>query len=131
MSPKLRSVLARVILVGGGALVATFFARNAPHDQTIAIRAGSRDLQRLTGVVTREGDDEPTVGFTETFPGSSPSTIRHTFSAPNGTYTVVITFEERSGNGGNGTGDLNPIPTETTFERRVSLVGGEVIVSPD
>ena len=125
MSPKLRSLLARVALVGGGALVATFFARNAPHDQTIAIRAGSRSLERLTGVITRAGDDEPTVGFTETFPGASPRIVRHTFSAPNGTYIVVITFAERA------TGELNPIPTETTFERRVSLVGGEVIVSPD
>ena len=125
MSPKLRSLLARVALVGGGALVATFFARNAPHDQTIAIRAGSRTLERLAGVITRAGDDEPTVGFTETFPGASPHTIRHTFSAPNGTYIVVITYAERAA------GELNPIPTETTFERRVSLVGGEVIVSPD
>ena len=128
MSPKLRSLLARVALVGGGALVATYVARSAPHDQTIAIRAGSRDLERVSGIVTRLGDDEPTVGFTETFPGASPRTIRHSFSAPNGTYIVVITFADRSGN---VAGDLNPIPTETTFERRVSLVGGEVIVSPD
>lgn len=125
MSPKLRSLLARVALVGGGALVATYVARSAPHDQTLAIRAGSRDLERLSGLVTRVGDEEPTVGFTETFPGSSPRTIRHSFSAPNGTYIVVITLAERRA------GDLNPIPTETTFERRVSLVGGEVIVSPD
>jgi hypothetical protein len=134
MSPKLRSLLARVALVGGGALVATYVARSAPHDQTIAIGAGSRDLERLTGVITRAGDDEPTVGFSVSFPTTSPRTIRHTFSAPNGTYIVVITLAERSGpsgNGGNVTGDLNPIPTETTFERRVSLVGGEVIVSPD
>jgi hypothetical protein len=128
MSPKLRSLLARVALVGGGALVATFVARSAPHDQTIAIRAGSRDLQRLAGVITRVGDDEPAVGFSLSFPGASPRTIRHTFSAPNGTYIVVITLTERREN---GAGDLNPIPTETTFERRVSLVGGEVIVSPD
>jgi hypothetical protein len=128
MSPKLRSLLARVALVGGGALVATFVARSAPHDQTIAIRAGSRDLQRLAGVITRVGDDEPTVGFSLSFPEASPRTIRHTFSAPNGTYIVVITFAERREK---GTGDLNPIPTETTLERRVSLVGGEVIVSPD
>jgi hypothetical protein len=125
MSPKLRSLLARVALIGGGALVATYFARNAPHDQTIAIRAGSRDLQRISGVITRAGDDEPTVGFSLSYPEASPRTIRHTFSAPNGTYIVVITFEERAA------GDLNPIPTETTFDRRVSLVGGEVIVSPD
>ena len=105
--------------------MATYFARNAPHDQTIAIRAGSRDLQRMSGVITRVGDDEPTVGFSLSFPEASPRTIRHTFSAPNGTYIVVITFEERAA------GDLNPIPTETSFDRRVSLVGGEVIVSPD
>ena|GEM_PF-5970151 len=128
MSPKLKSLLARISLVGGGTLVATYIARSSPHDQTLAIRAGSRDLERLSGVVTRVGDDEPTVGFTETFPRASPRTIRHSFSAPNGTYIVVITFAERSEN---GTGDLNPIPTETTFERRVSLVGGEVTVSPD
>ena len=125
MSPKLRSVLARVTLVGGGALVATLVARTAPHEQTLAIRAGSRDLAELDGLVTRVGDDEPTAGFSQAFPNASPHTVRHTFSAPNGTYIVVITFKERPA------GDINPIPTETTFERRVSLAGGEVIVSPD
>ena len=128
MSPKLKSLLARVSLVGGTALVAAFVARSAPHDQTLAIQAGSRDLQRLDGIVTRVGDDEPTVGFAVTFPSTSPRTVRHTFSAPNGTYIVVITFAERSRA---AAGDLNPIPTETSFERRVSLAGGEVIVSPD
>lgn len=125
MSPKWKSLLARVSLVGGVAVVAAYMAKTAPHDQTVAIRAGSRELERIDGVVTRLGDDEPTAGFSQAFPSASPRFIRHTFSAPNGTYIVVISFRERPA------GDLNPIPTETTFERRVSLVGGEVIVSPD
>jgi hypothetical protein len=125
LGPKLKSLLARVTLVGGVAALLSYVTRTAPHDQTLAIRAGSRDLQHLNVIVTRLNDDEPTVGFSQGFPGASPHTLRHTFSAPNGTYIVVITFKERV------TGDINPIPTETTFERRVNLVGGEVIVSPD
>lgn len=130
MNPKLKSLLARVVLVGGIAAVASYMARHAPHDQTVAFRAGHRELIHVEGAVTRLGDDEPTAGFSQSFPsnagaGTAPGVIRHTFSAPNGTYIVVITFKQRSA------GDLNPIPTETTFERQVSLVGGEVIVSPD
>lgn len=125
MSPQLKSRLARFILLGGVALVATYLGRRAPHEQTLAIRSGGRDLQHVEGVVTRLGDDEPTAGFSDDFPGQPPRVIRHVFSAANGTYIVVINFRERP------TGDLNPIPTETTFQRQVSLVGGEVIVSPD
>ena len=125
MRPKLKSLLARATLLGGVALTATYLGRHVPHDQTIAMRASGRELERVEGTITHLGDDEPAAGFTQTFPGTPPRMVRHTFSAPNGTYIVVITFKERV------TGEHNPIPTETTFERRVSLVGGEVIVSPD
>ena len=125
MNPKLKSLLARVTLIGGVAAVGSYMASHAPHDQTIAFRVGGKQLAHVEGAVTRLGDDEPTAGFSQAFSGASPGVIRHTFSAPNGTYIVVITFKEQTA------GDLNPIPTETTFERRVSLVGGEVIVSPD
>jgi hypothetical protein len=128
VTPKLKSLLARITLLGGVAAVASYMARHAPHDQTVAFRAGSRDLSHVEGAITRLGDDEPTAGFSQAFePGTaaSPGVIRHTFSAPNGTYIVVITFKERTA------GDKSPIRAETTFERRVSLVGGEVIVSPD
>ena len=125
MSPKLKSLLARVTLVGGVALVATLTARHAPHDQTVAIRFGSRAVRHVEGVVTALGDDEPTAGFSQDFPSAAPRVVRHTFSARNGTYIVVITFTEVAA------GDINPNPIETSFDRRVSLAGGEVIVSPD
>ena len=128
MTPKLKGVLARITLVGGIAAVASYMARHAPHDQTVAIRCGGHQLASVEGIITRLGDDEPTAGFSQAFAAdgrTSPGVIRHTFSAPNGTYIVVITFKEAAA------GDLNPIRAETTFERRVSLVGGEVIVSPD
>ena len=147
MSPKLRSLLARVTLAGGVALLGLFLARHAPHDQTIAIRWGGREVLHVDAVITRRGDDEPTAGFSQDFPGGSARTVRHTFSAPSGTYIVVITFRERaatSGQGGVGApsnnqgkehlplaGDANPNPIEISFERQVSLAGGEVIVSPD
>ncbi len=125
MGPKLKSRLARATLVGGVALLSTYLARSSPHEQKLAIRCSGRDVRHLNGVITRQGDDEPAAGFSQDFPRGSPSLVHHTFSAPNGTYIVVITFRELPA------GDLNPIPTETTFERRVSLAGGEVIVSPD
>jgi hypothetical protein len=135
MSPKLRSLLARVALIGGVALVASIVMRAAPHDQNIVLRLDSRHYKRVSGVVTRVGDSEPTVGFARDFPSSSPRTLRHTFSAPNDTYIVVITLEEaeeaEQAPGAGGSGASPPIPRETSFERRVSLAGGEVIVSPD
>lgn len=138
MSPKLRSLLARVTLFGGVALVAAYSARSAPHDQSIAVRLSGRDVLRVSGVVTKVGDDEATAGFSRDFsPGSpAPHLVRHAFSAQNGTYIVLISCTERvapmglppSGEQPNGEG---PKLIETSFERRVSLAGGEVIVSPD
>lgn len=131
MSPKLRSLLGRVALIGGVALVASIVARAAPHDQNIVLRLPSdgRQVKRVSGVVTRVGDSEPTAGFSRDFSGSSPRSVRHTFSAPNDTYIVVITLE--TAHDVQSTGALPPIPSETSFERRVSLAGGDVIVSPD
>jgi hypothetical protein len=127
VGPKLRSLLARVTLVGGVALVGTYFARSAPHEQIIAVRLAGHDVTRVEGVVTRQGDDEPTAGFSQDFSPAAPAPrlVRHRFSAPSGTYIVVIICKERVA------GDAGPNLIETSFERRVSLVGGEVIVSPD
>ena len=135
MSPKLKSLLARFTLAGGVTLLGTFLARHAPHDQTIAIRLGDRDIRHVEAVITRSGDDEPTAGFAQDFGGSSPHIVRHRFSAPSGTYIVVITLREAvdqaGATGSPSAGDPNPNPIETSFERQVSLAGGEVIVSPD
>jgi hypothetical protein len=125
VSPKLKSLLARATLIGGVALLASFVAEQFPREQTLVIRLGSHDISRIEGAVTALADREPTAGFSRVFPQKSPSVVRHAFKAPTGTYIVVITFEERVA------GDAGPNLTETTFERRVSLVGGEVIVSPD
>lgn len=141
MNPKLRSLLARVMLVGGIASVAAILARDAPHEQTLTIRLGELQVSRVDGVVTRIGDEDsdPIAGFSRDFREGSPRFVHHTFSAPNGTYSVVITLRPARGSeipgGVAGTetpaGDGGPIPSETSFERRVSLGGGEVIVSPD
>lgn len=140
MNPKLKGVLARATLVGGVALVASIVGRSAPHEQTIKVRFGDREVTHVDGVVTRVGDDEPTAGFSRDFPGAfdrsavapRPSNVSHSFSAPNGTYIVVITLTLRTPDRENEqTEGRAPIPTETSFERRVSLAGGEVIVSPD
>ena len=138
MNPKLRSLLARLTLVGGGALVVSLLARSAPTEQTLAIALESRQISRIDGVVTREGDREPTAGFSQDFAGKSPRVVRHRFSAPSGTYIVVITVRDRPsgenhdvGGAERQPGERRPIPDETSFERRVSLAGGEVIVSPE
>ena len=127
MSPTLRGVLARVSLVGGVALVASILARSAPHEQVITVRLRDRELSHVEGVVTRQGEEEPTAGFSRDFPAGTPvpGSIRHTFSAPNGTYIVVITLR------GVSAGASAPIPSETSIQRQVSLAGGELIVSPD
>ncbi len=140
MSPKLRGILARVVLVGGVALVASLVSRAAPKEQTLAIALESRQVRRIEGVVTRQGDAEPTAGFSQDFPTASPRVVRHTFSAPDDTYIVVITLHDAAREadaralaplGRGSAGEDRPIPSETSFERRVSLAGGEVIVSPD
>jgi hypothetical protein len=136
VNPKLRSLLSRVTLVGGVAVVASLVAKGAPHDQTIAIRLGDRPVTHLEAAVTRVGERESSAGFSQDFIGKSPRFVRHTFSAPNGTYILSITFRELTHPeppvaAGTATGDAGPIPAETSFERRVSLAGGEVIVSPE
>ncbi|RYZ02455.1 MAG: hypothetical protein EOO73_31475 [Myxococcales bacterium] len=141
MSPKLRSLLARVVLLGGAAFVGTYLSKSAPHDQVVAVRLSGREVERIQGVVTRVGDDEPTAGFSQSFSAASPAPhlVRHPFSAPNGTYIVVISWSERVDSSASpaqaaessGAEALRPKLIETTFERRVSLAGGEVIVSPD
>ena len=127
MHPKLKSLLARVILVGGVAAVASYAAKHAPHAQTNAKRFGSRDHTHKDAVVTKLGEDEATAGFSQDFPTNSrpPHVLRFPFSAASGTYIVVINCIEEV------TGESGPKLTETSFERRVSLLGGEVIVSPD
>ena len=168
MNPKFRGLLARVVLIGGIAVVASVMARSAPHDQTLIVRLNSRQVSRVSGVITRQGDSEPAAGFSQDFPGGSPAVVRHTFSAPNDTYIVVITLHDKPdpatattaspppasvigagapitnetaappasviGAGApntNETGAFPPIPGETSFERRVSLVGGELTLSPE
>jgi hypothetical protein len=130
-------LLSRVTLIGGVALLATFANHHFPREQTLVIRLGSRDVARIEGFVTAPGDDEPTAGFSRVFPEKSPSVVRYAFKAATGTYIVVINLKERGG-GLERTERReveveteNPNLTETTFERRVSLAGGEVIVSPD
>lgn len=127
MQPKLKSLLARVILVGGVAAVGSFAAKHAPHDQTIAIRLGNRDIKHVDAIVTKLGEEEAIAGFSQDFAGDvrSPRVVRFPFSAASGTYIVVINCKEAAA------GESGPKLTETSFERRVSLVGGEVIVSPD
>jgi len=125
VSPKLKAIVARAVLIGGVALIATMASRHVPREQTLAFRLGSRDIARIEDSVTLSGDDEPTAGFSRVFPEKSPRIVRHSFKAPTGTYIVVVTYVERV------TGDAGPNLIETTFERRVSLAGGEVIVSPD
>jgi hypothetical protein len=139
--------LARAVLIGGIAAVASVMARSAPHDQTLVVRLNSRQVSRVSGVITRQGDSEPAAGFSQDFPGASPPVVRHTFSAPNDTYTVVITLQDKPqpaspsaaqagelGAGPSsvpGTEGIPPASDETSFERRVSLVGGELTLSPE
>jgi len=109
----------------------------------------------VDAVITRRGDDEPTAGFSQDFPGGSSRTVRHTFlrsewNLHRSHYFSRPTFGRwarwgrapptnqgaaPSNNQGKmrppSAGDDNPNPIETSFQRQVSLAGGEVIVSPD
>ncbi len=125
MSPKLKSLLARATLLGGALVLTTFASSHFPREQTLVIRLSGHDVSRVEGVISEPGGREPTAGFSRVFPEKSPNFMRYAFKAATGTYIVVITFEERV------TGETGPNLIETTFERRVSLAGGEVIVSPD
>ncbi len=134
---KPRPLLARLALVAGVATLLTVVSRGAPHEQTIAIRLHGRDVTRVESVVTAAGEAEPTAGLSQNYPGAAPHTARHSFSAPDGEYSITVTFLERlpasaaPASRSGGTGDAGPNPRETSFERRVSLAGGEVIISPD
>jgi hypothetical protein len=140
LNPKLRGFLARAVMIGGIAVVASVLQRSAPRDQTLVVRLNSRQVTRVSGVITRQGESEPAAGFSQDFMGRSPAVVRHTFSAPNDTYIVVITLQDKPAAEGETRAPapsaaeaegMPPIPGETSFERRVSLVGGELTLSPE
>jgi len=116
-----RRLLARVALVGGIALAVSLVLPATPREQQLVFRFGSDSaaVRRLELSFTKRGEREPESGFTLNFPTGAPGRARHTVSLPNGDYVVTGAIERRADDAG---------PTETSFERRVNLQGGETVL---
>jgi hypothetical protein len=126
---ELKPLLARASLVLGIAFAASQLLTNVPKDQELGIRVGDVRLSRLDAVFTAAGEDEPVAGFSEHFAAGAltPPIVRRSVSLPNGKYSVHVTLRHQP----RPAGEPGPIPAETSFERRVNLDGGAILISSD
>ena len=117
----IRRVAARLVLVVGLGLALVSLLPQLPREQTLVFRVQENHVQRLAVSFTPQGEREARGGFTLSFPGSAPSRIRHQLELPNGDYELSIEL----------TRDLLGArrDQETSFVRRVTLDGGETIIS--
>lgn len=117
--PAWRRLGARLVLVGGVALAASWLAQYLPRDQELVFRIPDpSSIRRLDLSLTRDGEKAPENGVTLNFPSAPPSSIRHRTSLPNGRYQIAISVRRQLPDG----------PEETSWVRRVSLDGGETLV---
>jgi hypothetical protein len=116
-----RRVAARLVLVVGLGLALVSLLPQLPREQTLVFRVQENHVQRLAVTFTAQGEREARGGFTLSFPGFAPSHIRHQLEIPNGEYELSIEL----------TRDVHGLrrDRETSFVRRVTLDGGETIIS--
>lgn len=118
-APIWRRVLARVALIGGLGLAASWFLPSLPREQDLVFRVGATQPVRSLDVsFTLEGQRVPQRGVTLRFADKAPATIRHQLSLPNGRYDVRISIVRELPDG----------PKETMLLRRVTLEGGETAI---
>jgi hypothetical protein len=116
-----RRAAARLVLVVGLALALVSLLPQLPREQTLVFRVPESHVQRLDVSFTPHGEEQASGGFTLSFSGSAPHHVRHQVDLPNGDYELSI---ELTRDGNEGRRDQ-----ETSFVRRVTLAGGETIIS--
>ena len=116
-----RRAAARLVLVAGLGLALVSLLPQLPREQTLVFRVQENHVQRLAVTFTPQGEREARGGFTLSFPSRAPSPIRHQLEIPNGEYELSIEL----------TRDVRGVSREpeTSFVRRVTLDGGETIIS--
>jgi hypothetical protein len=116
-----RRAAARLVLIAGLGLALVSLLPQLPREQTLVFRMQENHVQRLAVTLTPRGEREASGGFTLSFPGTAPSPIRHQLEIPNGEYELSIEL----------TRDVRGVSREpeTSFVRRVTLDGGETIIS--
>ena len=117
--PLWRRLAARAALIGGLALLVAVVFPTVPREQTFVFRVSDAStVRRLDVSFTREGEQRPESGVTLRYPVAAPATVRHTASLENGRWLLTIGVER----------ELSSGRKETSFERRVTLEGGETVV---
>lgn len=117
--PVWRQVAPKAVLLGGLAVAGAIIAPEVPRGQTVVFRLPvGQPVGRLEAEWTRAGHEAPAGGVTLNFPAKAPSSVRHEFSSPNGSYDLAISVKQRSGS------DWR----ETVHHRQVLLEGTEIIV---
>ncbi len=119
--PAWRRRAARFVLLFGLALAAVYLLPRLPREQTLVFHVPENHVERLDVSYTPRGESEASGGFTLTFPDTTPRDVRHSVELPNGDYELSIEL----------TPDQSGVARdrETRFERRVTLAGGETIIS--
>jgi len=124
VAPKpgpLRRAAARLVLLVGLGLALVSLLPQLPREQTLVFRVQENQVQRLAVSFTPRGERAASGGFTLSFPGSAPSHIRHQLELPNGEYELSIELTREM--------NARRRDQETSFVRRVTLDGGETIIS--
>jgi hypothetical protein len=116
---ELRRWGARIVFVGGAVAMLVFFSPRLPRDQPFVFRVGA-GARKLEASFTKRGETEPRRSLTLAFAQGSPPSIAQSVSLPNGAYDIAVEIERRSPDGS---------PTETTYERQVTLEGGETVLA--
>jgi hypothetical protein len=117
---SLRRLAGRLALVGGLALSLSFVLPRVPRMQVVTFRfSAAEPVRRLSASFTREGEREPASGVTLNFPGRAPASVRHEVTLPNGRYDVTVEVARDAPDGA---------LEETSWERRVTLEGGETVL---
>ncbi|HEY3496008.1 MAG TPA: hypothetical protein VGK73_15025 [Polyangiaceae bacterium] len=123
----LRQRAAFLFLALGGVLLARTVANDWPHEQTLIFRLEgelARTPLRLDTSVTRAGEGEASAGMSIERSGTEGANPRQTLRVPDGEYVVTVAWEERKREG-----RAAPKEGETSSVHRVTLEGGEVVVS--
>ena len=135
-TPAWRRRVALGFLLLGTVVASRAISSDVPHEQSLIFRLREEDRHtplKLTASFVRVGESEPRAGLSVTRDGREIGDIHETVRLPNGDYVVTIEWEhvdtsERSASAHDASEHKE---NETSRVERVTLSGGELVVSMD
>jgi len=119
-------------LLLGSVVASRAISSDLPHEQSLIFRLREEDRHtplKLTVNFVRVGESEPRAGLSVTRDGHENGDIHETVRLPNGDYVVTIEWEHVDTSERGVTSEHKE--NETSRVERVTLSGGELVVSMD